>query len=182
MNGFVLQAAHGWLEAEQQGEADDIEVNDSVKLAFPEWVSRVAALRPATIYMTAAVPAHLFCAQCTGKQLQTLTLCHAQIHHTAWKGKGDVYHLVFDVTQFIYGRQLGHFIRHCYSAEAGSALPLHLDTTYDMNCASAGRVWPEEDKGEVELLLMLISHVCGAYARVGTALAFLLLNPTSFTK
>lgn len=29
--------------------------------------------------------------------------CYLQIHHTAWKGKGDVYHLVFDVTQFIYG-------------------------------------------------------------------------------
>lgn len=24
-----------------------------------------------------------------------------------------------------------------------------------------GRIWPEEDKGEVELLLMLISHICG---------------------
>jgi len=48
------------------------------------------------------------------------------IHHTAWRGKGDAYHLVFDITQFIYGR-----------------------------------IWPEEDKGEVELLLMLISHICG---------------------
>lgn len=48
------------------------------------------------------------------------------IHHTAWRGKGDAYHLVFDITQFIYGR-----------------------------------IWPEDDKGEVELLLMLISHICG---------------------
>ena len=30
-----------------------------------------------------------------------------------------------------------------------------------LSCASPGRVWPEEDKGEVELLLMLISHICG---------------------
>lgn len=48
------------------------------------------------------------------------------IHYTAWRGKGDAYHLVFDITQFIYGR-----------------------------------IWPEEDKSEVELLLMLISHIVG---------------------
>lgn len=48
------------------------------------------------------------------------------VHHTAWRGKGDAYHLVFDITQCIYGR-----------------------------------IWPEEDKSEVELLLMLISHICG---------------------
>jgi hypothetical protein len=34
-----MQAAHGWLEQEAQGEADDDQMNDNVKLAFPEWVS-----------------------------------------------------------------------------------------------------------------------------------------------
>jgi hypothetical protein len=34
-----MQAAHGWLEQEAQGEAADGKMNDSVKLAFPEWVS-----------------------------------------------------------------------------------------------------------------------------------------------
>lgn len=96
---------------------------------------------------------------------------HLQIHHTAWKGKGDVYHLVFDVTQFIYG---GHCI---YSAVIKECLLRSSCTTsaHKLSAewrppsvvgnvsasATPGRVWPEEDKGEVELLLMLISHICG---------------------
>lgn len=33
------QAAHGWLEQEALGDADDGQMDDNVKLAFPEWVS-----------------------------------------------------------------------------------------------------------------------------------------------
>ena len=34
---------------------------------------------------------------------------------------------------------------------------------FDVTQFIYGRVWPEEDKGEVELLLMLISHICGGF-------------------
>ena len=92
--------------------------------------------------------------------LRVLVSGHLQIHHTAWKGKGDVYHLVFDVTQFIYG---GQRTWQCTtlpsSCQQGGFLLLSSKTI--LSSASPGRVWPEEDKGEVELLLMLISHICG---------------------
>jgi hypothetical protein len=111
-----MQAAHGWLEQEAQGEAADGKMNDNVKLAFPEWVSPqslgVCGVsgrdnvfgRPNRAYAV-GVPVAV--------GLRALSAGHLQIHHTAWKGKGDVYHLVFDVTQFIYGGQRTWQINQC---------------------------------------------------------------------
>lgn len=54
--------------------------------------------------------------------------------------------------------QLGHDLAHKLQA-AWRTPPSVVDSL--LASPLPGRVWPEEDKGEVELLLMLISHICG---------------------
>lgn len=160
-----MQAAHGWLEQEAQGEAADGKMNDSVKLAFPEWVSLPSDV---CVFLCHGPEFMLWACQLLWV-LRVQASGRLQIHHTAWKGKGDVYHLVFDVTQFIYGGQCpwqstgaciaAHARPLLSSCQQGGTLLQSSKTI--LSSASPGRVWPEEDKGEVELLLMLISHICG---------------------
>lgn len=142
-----LQAAHGWLEQEALGDADDGQMDDNVKLAFPEWVSSFELLANNCCVLGVIVvfypSLHLCC--CLSECRSTTRHGRARATCTTWCSTSRSSSTV-----------------RAHAVQLGKSLCTQLADTDER---PAGRMWPEEDKGEVELLLMLISHICGAHSK-----------------
>ena len=166
-----MQAAHGWLEQEAQGETDDGNMNSKVKLAFPEWVRlQFSPADSATCHVSLAracaagtLPAVVFPFDCC--QHWRMPICRSTTRRgrakatcTTWSSTSRCSFMVGEMTPFALQR--GTSLALAQQVSAGWHAPRFA--TVHASPVSPGRIWPEEDKGEVELLLMLISHICGA--------------------